>query len=592
VRLTCRFLIGLVAITLFASACGGSTGGTQADGGPGADGGGGTDASGSDGGDDPTVDAGPTDDAGGNQTPDAGGHQTPDAGPVCRDVDCDDPPAPTCAGNQVRTFEAQGHCQDDVCVYTSQDSPCASPPSGCFQSTGTCAGAGTCSYAPANGAACSDGSACTTGDVCQGGACTGQPLVCDDPPAPMCLDATTLRTFASTGTCSAGDCDYAATDSSCQGFCDAGACSSGGGDCTVGEWTDGDILTRGYVQSPTALARAADGTYHLAYADGPTEGLGLATRSPAGVWSHAIVDSGIATNSVTGMQASLAVDAQGGVHIAYYDADNRNLRYAVRATPAGTWSKATVAHDDDGIYGLELRVDAARTAHIVFMSGTHTNTARIRYARKPLGGSWAAVDVTPVPAFSPALALDAAGGLHVIYESYGEGGQLSFYEAYRPAGGSEFTRTEVVTRAHSPQIVIDAAGTTHLAGEDHSTGTKLGYYRRPAGATTFTRHLGDAFDSWSYQPSLAVDAFGTVHLATVVSIGPAWDVEHYLLHAQRVPGGPLVEAMVNQVGGESSFASVVVDPAGGVHIAHSYQNFADGLYHLAVSGLDRVCTAD
>jgi hypothetical protein len=42
------------------------------------------------------------------------------------------------------------------------------------------------------------------------------PKVCELPPAPSCLDANTVRTYASTGTCTAsGDCDYASVDTPC-----------------------------------------------------------------------------------------------------------------------------------------------------------------------------------------------------------------------------------------------------------------------------------------------------------------------------------------------------------------------------------------
>lgn len=54
--------------------------------------------------------------------------------------------------------------------------------------------------------------------------CAG--VTCTTPPAPTCSDAATLVTYASTGTCTAGTCQYAATTQACAQGCDGDACVS------------------------------------------------------------------------------------------------------------------------------------------------------------------------------------------------------------------------------------------------------------------------------------------------------------------------------------------------------------------------------
>src|SRR5262245_24145308 len=75
-----------------------------------------------------------------------------------------------------------------------------------------------------DGAACDDGDAGTSADRCEAGVCAGTAITCDAPPAPACTDATTLRTYAASGTCSAGACGYSYTDEACANGCAAGAC--------------------------------------------------------------------------------------------------------------------------------------------------------------------------------------------------------------------------------------------------------------------------------------------------------------------------------------------------------------------------------
>jgi hypothetical protein len=72
--------------------------------------------------------------------------------------------------------------------------------------------------------------ACAAGVECASGAC---PSTCADPcntpPAATCTDSSTLRTYATLGTCNeAGGCDYASTDMTCAEGCASGRCTTTG----------------------------------------------------------------------------------------------------------------------------------------------------------------------------------------------------------------------------------------------------------------------------------------------------------------------------------------------------------------------------
>ncbi len=162
------------------------------------------------------------------------------------------PPANVCVdANTLRTFSASCDTATMRCLTAPTDSTC---PQGCldgrcrgtvercngvtcdmppadrctdtstlstWESAGTCGTDGGCQYAVTQ-KSCSAG--CDNGhciDPCAGKTCT-------TPPAATCDNATTLRTFAATGTCSAttGACDYAATTMTCANGCANGQCQN------------------------------------------------------------------------------------------------------------------------------------------------------------------------------------------------------------------------------------------------------------------------------------------------------------------------------------------------------------------------------
>ena len=161
---------------------------------------------------------------------------------------CATPPGSVClSASQLKTYDQEGACNGGLCVYAShtvtcsggpctggacQSDPCSgvscnAPPSVCYGSAGTCA-AGSCSYPYADGAKCDDGNACTTGDQCNTGACKGVPMACDSPPANVCDNASTLRVYSASGSCSAGSCSYSYGFVSCAKGCSGGQCTPSG----------------------------------------------------------------------------------------------------------------------------------------------------------------------------------------------------------------------------------------------------------------------------------------------------------------------------------------------------------------------------
>ena len=98
-----------------------------------------------------------------------------------------------------------------------------------FCTNDSCNPAAGCVFA-VNTTVCDDTNSCTVSDICSGGTCGGTPMICDSPPVVECLpDNLTRRTYAASGVCADGVCEYALTDTVCDdgSECTSDTCSGG-----------------------------------------------------------------------------------------------------------------------------------------------------------------------------------------------------------------------------------------------------------------------------------------------------------------------------------------------------------------------------
>jgi hypothetical protein len=148
-----------------------------------------------------------------------------DCDPSSTEAQCAD--GETC--NSLGRCVADGECTvDDDCDSPPEGTSCDGDTMVGYSQVGTCEdgdGGTVCEYSETR-------TQCENG--CMDGSCVDDPcdeIVCDNPPAPICEDETTLIEFAQTGTCSGGICDYMEAPTSCalgcmNGQCMAGACEN------------------------------------------------------------------------------------------------------------------------------------------------------------------------------------------------------------------------------------------------------------------------------------------------------------------------------------------------------------------------------
>jgi hypothetical protein len=127
---------------------------------------------------------------------------------------------------------------------------------------------------------------------------------------------------------------------------------------------------------------------HMAYYDADNDDLKYAYATGPDVWHLAWYSETVDTGGVggdVGQYASLALDGDGYPHISYYDAENDDLKYAFQDDDG--WQIDTV--DSEGNVGSwsSLALDQEGNVHIAYYDATNDT---VKYAYKSGNGSYAA----------------------------------------------------------------------------------------------------------------------------------------------------------------------------------------------------------
>ncbi len=360
-------------------------------------------------------DAGPAADGGGSTdsgglTPDSGGG-TPDASSeTCSN--CGAVPANVCAdAYNLKVYDSAPGCIGGQCVFPSRLETC---PGGCSQGScqvdpcankscsapgPTCADANTLRHSSSS---CVSGS-CVTSTLdqtcaqgCTAGACAAPSCGsgrCDSPSPATCLDPKIIQRSFPVGSCSAGNCSYAADQTWCSLGCLGGYCSPG---------------------SSTARFYPARTAYSIAFAvDAADRPHRVETDSAGNVYWIALDETGwrevqVDSNLGSGVQVSLALDSSGSPVIAYFEPTNKRLRYAERR--GGTFQIEEVSTASPAGRAPSIAVDGAGTRWISFSD----DALGIRVARGQ-SGNWTFDNLAPGKAALTQIAIDPSGVAHVVW---------------------------------------------------------------------------------------------------------------------------------------------------------------------------------
>ncbi|MFC2048989.1 hypothetical protein ACFLR5_02065 [Elusimicrobiota bacterium] len=136
-----------------------------------------------------------------------------------------------------------------------------------------------------------------------------------------------------------------------------------------------------------ALALDANDNPHVAYYDGNTANIKYAYHDGAS-WVPTTIDYGVGTGigDYSSRYCSIALDGEGYPHITYRDQPNKDLKYA--AYDGVKWSTATIDSEGDVGYWSSIAIDGAGTVHIAYTSPSGIKAAHWSGTlAAPMGGN-------------------------------------------------------------------------------------------------------------------------------------------------------------------------------------------------------------
>lgn len=256
----------------------------------------------------------------------------------------------------------------------------------------------------------------------------------------------------------------------------------------------------------TSIALDALGHPHIAYYEAH-EALRYA-RSDGSIWDIQIVDSG----SYVGGNASLELDSGGAPHIAYTDMTTKAIRYAHLV---GTeWQTETVtAMPGANTIDLDLALDSADHLHLCFYDDDLVNGTAFRYAYYD-GTDWQFETVDGDVFYNGqecSIALDSQDHPHVSYRDIG------LWYAYRSASWQVMLVDDDFFAGDTSSLAIDHLDRPRIAFSDWDTDLpldeeQLQYAHLDSGWQIETVDVAGETSRYADE-SLALDADDQPHIA-------------------------------------------------------------------------------
>ncbi len=211
---------------------------------------------------------------------------------------------------------------------------------------------------------------------------------------------------------------------------------------------------------------------------------------------------------IAGNENDLAFDSLGVLHLVYYDAGDRTMKYATRST-TGQWSATTLIDDsgpDIGQY-VSLAIDSMGKPNLAYFDGLRGDLKFGTFQ----GDVWqiATLEDRGSVGLYPSMLLDDAGFPYIAYYNRTRGDlRCASFD------GTNWTLANIDTSGDVGRNVALAIGPDQrlaVAYEDSTTG-RLKFARRAANLV-WSRSIVDANTRGVSFISLAVDASSTPHIS-------------------------------------------------------------------------------
>jgi len=246
----------------------------------------------------------------------------------------------------------------------------------------------------------------------------------------------------------------------------------------------------------------------------------------------------VSTESTGGSgNPTIAVDGVGNAHVAWRDSTSyggsggdTDIFYKRWNATSSTWTTTEVVSTEstDSSYDPTIAVDGTGNVHVAWEDHSNYDGSGwdpdIFYKRwNATSSTWTTTEVTSTDdSWDPKIAADGAGNVHVAWKDEDD----IVYKRWN-ATSSTWTTTEVVSTEstgdiYSPlTIAVDGSGNVYIAWRDYSNYDGSGtdsdiFYKRwnaPSSTWTTTEVVSTESTDSSYDPTIAVDGAGNVHVA-------------------------------------------------------------------------------
>jgi hypothetical protein len=314
-----------------------------------------------------------------------------------------------------------------------------------------------------------------------------------------------------------------------------------------------------------SMAISADGTLHVGYYEktGTSQGLRHASKSGAS-WAKETVE----ITPDIGQHSSIVTDSTGAVHIAYYDAMNKDLKYATKPS-GGSWSIFTIDSSGDVGQYTSIVVNSTGAVHVSYYDVTNVD---LKHAWKPYGGSWQkeTVHSTGFVGQYTSIAVDSSDTLHISYYHVTNSDPWHAYKTKSGSWTTEAVETSSNVIGQYSSIAIDSVNGTHISYYD-TPNTDLRYAYKPYGGSWTSEVAVTSSNNVGQYSSICVDSSMTVH----ISYFDATDLD--LCHAYKPSGQGWTAETIDSSGTVGYYSSILRDSANTLHI--SYYNNSGELKH-------------
>ena len=279
------------------------------------------------------------------------------------------------------------------------------------------------------------------------------------------------------------------------------------GYCTSSSVTTAVVDGTGQPGFYASLVVDASNVSHVAYYEQQLKNLKYANDS-TGEWFPANADFA----DDVGKYAALAQAPDGSLRVAYQDTTHGTLEFATNA--GGTWAVSTIHSDAAGAVGkgVDLALDAGGKSHVVFGDAAQN---RVAYATDASGawvvetvavGTTSNVAIALLPSGQPVVFFHDAAASMLKLATRGAAGAWTVEEVFPASGYTDAGR--------GLDLGVDGAGTLHLAfAATANESARLYYARQVAAAWDF--HVVDQSGTPGTSLGLAVSAQGMMALAYV-----------------------------------------------------------------------------